>query len=247
MSLHLSCVGAYSPHAPDARAGKCARTVVCVGGCCGVGNASETACAQGDYDVRPARLPVRPISMRSHRSAIRPWRRCESYGDDFPSVGGVGRQVRVQAVGVWKAVVRQPLRQRGGVLGGQPMKRRPPRGALVDERGPPSGRECRPRSRTPTRVRQGSSSAHREAVQGPLRPTGTCGTHHEAMSKRPLLRNVVDGVRRRLHIDEKPPRHARKSVTRQNFLFLNVHRCVGPPDRRPRQPPRRRKHPKNHG
>jgi hypothetical protein len=40
-------------------------------------------------------------------------------------------------------------------------------------------------------------------------------------------------------IDENPSRHARNTVTRQNFLFLNVHRHAespGQPSRRPSKP-----------
>jgi len=39
-----------------------------------------------------------------------------------------------------------------------------------------------------------------------------------------LLRGVVDNYRARQTIDAKSSRHARNSVTRQNFLFLNLHR-----------------------
>jgi hypothetical protein len=70
------------------------------------------------------------------------------------------------------------------------------------------------------RVRRRSSSARREAVRQPRLPIGSRGTHHEAKPKRRLLHNVVDRCRRGLHIDSNPLRHARNTMTRQNFLFL---------------------------
>jgi hypothetical protein len=60
-----------------------------------------------------------------------------------------------------------------------------------------------------------------------------------------LLRNVVVGARCRGRIDENPSRHARNTVTRQNFLFLNVHRDAGSPGRLSYCPPKPEISPEN--
>ena len=156
---------------------------------------------------------------------------CEFDGDDLPSVGDVGRQVRVQAVGVWKAVVRQPLRQGGGILGGQPChiegadpltaedvdacsRRGACHGAL--------GRSARgqPVERRPPRVavldaRSGEPSEFVNASASPSDTWAADGTGitHAALSELPVTRNDI-------RMSSRDPSHAtnaRSSTTEAPF------------------------------
>jgi hypothetical protein len=90
--------------------------------------------------------------------------------------------------------------------------------------------------RRPRRSRTTSAraAAHRSAIPTTIRPATTPSQRLPrntpgAMPKTPLLRNVVDDGRCRQSRDANRPRHARNSVTRQNFFFSTVHGCADPP------------------
>jgi hypothetical protein len=71
--------------------------------------------------------------------------------------------------------------------------------------------------------------------QEPCSTRESTGRQQAPLAEKALLHAVVDNCRARQTIDAKSSRHARNSVTRQNFLFLNVHRngWLTPPPSRP--------------